>query len=118
MQDIRIKQSNNYIPFLNSRNITAKRKDIYRNITAKRKDIYRNIKYTLCFKLGLHVRFFPSRRQRNGSNFIALLARVIKMRVFHVLRGNAIVTNLFGNVAEKLNQFNFRQRLQKISYYT
>ena len=42
--------SNNYIPFLNSRNITAKRKDIYRNITAKRtKDIYRNIKYTLCF---------------------------------------------------------------------
>ena len=35
---------------------------------------------------------FSSRRQRNGSNFIALLARVIKMRVFHVLRGNAIVT--------------------------
>ena len=35
---------------------------------------------------------FSSRRQRNRSNFIALLARVIKMRVFHVLRGNAIVT--------------------------
>ena len=43
------KVANNYIRFLNSRNITAKRKDIYRNITAKRKDIYRNIKYTLCF---------------------------------------------------------------------
>ena len=34
---------------------------------------------------------FFSRRQRNGSNFIALPARVMKMRVFHVLRGNAIV---------------------------
>ena len=28
---------------------------------------------------------FFSRRQRNGSNFIALRARKIKMRVFHVL---------------------------------
>jgi cold shock CspA family protein len=35
---------------------------------------------------------FFSRRQRNGSNFIALLARVIKSLVCHTLRGNAIVT--------------------------
>ena len=43
-------------------------------------------------KVGVTRAIVSSRRQRNRSNFIALLARVIKMRVFHVLRGNAIVT--------------------------
>ena len=40
---------------------------------------------------GVTRAIFFSRRQRNGSNFIALPARAIKMSVFHVLRGNAIV---------------------------
>ena len=59
---------------------------------------------------------FFSRRQRNGSTFIALLPRVIKLHVSHTLRGNAIVT---GHVEiRKLKYFNFRQRLPKISNYS
>jgi hypothetical protein len=38
------------------------------------------------------VRFLFSPQQRNGLNFIALPLREEIPRVYHVLRGNAIVT--------------------------
>ena len=41
----------------------------------------------------------------NGSNFIALLARVIKLHVPHTFRGNAVVTRYVGKSLLKTERF-------------
>ena len=79
---------------------------VFQAFFSKLKNEKRKSAINFRFSKGRDTRaIFFSRRQGNGSNFIGLLARVIKLHVSHTLRGNAIVTACVGQTLPKVEIF-------------